>query len=66
MSPAEEIKSLTPGPSGSTIGSCVDAFSLHGNLILKEDEIRNLRLIMKAVFDNTPVEQIKNYLVLAS
>ncbi|MFC1897696.1 V-type ATPase subunit [Chloroflexota bacterium] len=35
-------------------------------LILKETEIRNLRLILKAMFDNIPVEEIKNYLVLAS
>lgn len=35
-------------------------------LILKEGEIRNLRLILKAMFDNTPIEEIRNYLVLAS
>ena len=35
-------------------------------LIIKEIEIRNLRLIMKAAFDNTPLEEIKNYLVLSS
>jgi V/A-type H+-transporting ATPase subunit C len=35
-------------------------------LILKEVEIRNLRLILKAMFDNIPVEEIRNYLVLAS
>jgi len=35
-------------------------------LILKETEIRNLRLILKAMFDNILVEEIKNYLVLAS
>lgn len=35
-------------------------------LILKEVEIRNLRLILKAMFDNTPVEEIRNCLVLPS
>lgn len=35
-------------------------------LILKEVEIRNLRLILKAMFDNIPVEEIRNCLVLAS
>lgn len=35
-------------------------------LILKELEIRNLRLILKSIFDNRPVEEIKDYLVLAS
>ncbi len=35
-------------------------------LILKEVEIRNLRLILKAMFDNIPVEEIKNCLVLSS
>jgi len=35
-------------------------------LILKEIEIRNLRLILKAMFDNIPVEEVRNYLVLAS
>jgi vacuolar-type H+-ATPase subunit C/Vma6 len=35
-------------------------------LILKEMEIRNLRLISKAVFDNIPLAEIKNYLVLAA
>jgi len=35
-------------------------------LILEETEIRNLRLILKATFDNVPVEEIRNYLVLAS
>jgi len=33
-------------------------------LILEENEIRNLRLIIKAMFDNVPVEEIKDYLVL--
>ncbi len=35
-------------------------------LILKEVEIRNLRLILKAMFDNIPTEEIRNYLVLPS
>jgi vacuolar-type H+-ATPase subunit C/Vma6 len=35
-------------------------------LILKEIEIRNLRLISKAVLNNIPVEDLKDYLVLAS
>ena len=35
-------------------------------LILKEVEIRNLRLILKAMFDNIPVEEVRNYLVLSS
>ena len=35
-------------------------------LILKEIEIRNLRLILKAMFDNMPIEEIRNYLVLPS
>jgi len=35
-------------------------------LTLKEVEIRNLRLILKAIFDNIPVEKIRNYLVLPS
>ncbi len=35
-------------------------------LILKEVEIRNLRLILKAMFDNIPIEEIRNYLVLSS
>ncbi len=33
-------------------------------LILKETEIRNLRLILKAIDDNIPVEDIRRYLVL--
>jgi len=33
-------------------------------LILKEVEIRNLRLILKAMFDNISVEEVKDYLVL--
>ena len=35
-------------------------------LILKELEIRNLRLILKAMFDNIPLEEIRQYLVLSS
>ena len=35
-------------------------------LTLKEIEIRNVRLILKAMFDGIPVEEIKNYLVLPS
>ena len=35
-------------------------------LILEETEIRNLRLILKAMFDNIPAEEIRNYLVLPS
>ncbi len=35
-------------------------------LILKEIEIRNLRLILKAMFDNISVEEIRNCLVLTS
>ncbi|MFC1950140.1 V-type ATPase subunit [Chloroflexota bacterium] len=35
-------------------------------LILKEVEIRNLRLVLKATFDNVPIEEIKNYLVFSS
>ncbi|MFC1952229.1 V-type ATPase subunit [Chloroflexota bacterium] len=35
-------------------------------LIIKEMEIRNLRLILKAIFDNIPVEEIMDYLVLPS
>ena len=33
-------------------------------LILKEVEIRNLRLVLKAVVDGVPIERIRNYLVL--
>mgnify|MGYP001118583130 CR=1 FL=1 len=33
-------------------------------LILKEVEIRNLRLVLKAVLDGVPIEKIRNYLVL--
>lgn len=36
------------------------------HLILKELEIRNLRLILKAMFDNIPLEEIRQYLVLSS
>jgi V/A-type H+-transporting ATPase subunit C len=35
-------------------------------LILKEIEIRNLRLILKAVFDSLSPGEIKDYLVLSS
>lgn len=35
-------------------------------LILKEVEIRNLRLTLKAMFDNIPIEEIRNYLVFPS
>jgi len=35
-------------------------------LILKEIEIRNLRLILKMTLDNIDLEEIKNYLVLPS
>jgi len=35
-------------------------------LILKEIEIRNLRLILKAMIDNLPLEEIRDYLVLSS
>lgn len=33
-------------------------------LVLKEVEIRNLRLLLKAIADSVPVEEIKRYLVL--
>lgn len=33
-------------------------------LILKEVEIRNLRLVLKTIVDGFPVQEIKNYLVL--
>lgn len=33
-------------------------------LIFKEIEIRNLRLILKAIADNVPLEEVKGYLVL--
>jgi vacuolar-type H+-ATPase subunit C/Vma6 len=35
-------------------------------LIIKEIEIRNVRIILKAVYDNISVEEIRNYLVLPS
>lgn len=35
-------------------------------LMLKELEIRNLRLILKAMFDNIPLEEIRQYLVFSS
>lgn len=34
-------------------------------LITKEMEVKNLRLIFKAAFDNIPIEEIKEYLVLS-
>jgi len=34
-------------------------------LIVKELEVRNLRLILKATFDAVPVEEIREYLVSA-
>lgn len=33
-------------------------------LILKEVEVRNLRLVLKAIVDGVPVQEIKDYLVL--
>jgi vacuolar-type H+-ATPase subunit C/Vma6 len=33
-------------------------------LILKEVEIRNLRIVLKTIVDGVPVQEIKNYLVL--
>ena len=33
-------------------------------LILKEVEVRNLRLVLKTIVDGVPVQEIKNYLVL--
>jgi len=33
-------------------------------LILKEVEIRNLRLVLKTIADGVPVQEIENYLVL--
>jgi vacuolar-type H+-ATPase subunit C/Vma6 len=33
-------------------------------LILKEVEVRNLRLVLKAIVDGVSVQEIKNYLVL--
>lgn len=35
-------------------------------LIIKEIEMRNVRLLCKAVFDNIPVDEVKEYLVTAS
>ena len=34
-------------------------------LIVKEVEIKNLRLVLKATFDNIPVEEIRGYLVFS-
>ena len=36
------------------------------HLIVKELEIRNLRLILKALFDSIPVEEIRHHLVVSS
>jgi vacuolar-type H+-ATPase subunit C/Vma6 len=33
-------------------------------LILKEVEIRNLRLVLKTIVDGVPVQEIRNYLVM--
>jgi vacuolar-type H+-ATPase subunit C/Vma6 len=33
-------------------------------LILKEIEVRNLRLVLRAILDSVPVEEIKDYLVM--
>ena len=33
-------------------------------LILKETEVRNLRLVLRALFDNVPIEEIRDYLVM--
>jgi vacuolar-type H+-ATPase subunit C/Vma6 len=33
-------------------------------LILKENEVRNLRLVLRATFDSVPIEEIKDYLVM--
>jgi len=35
-------------------------------LVIKEIEVRNLRLILKAAFDSISLEEIKDYLVLSS
>jgi vacuolar-type H+-ATPase subunit C/Vma6 len=32
-------------------------------LTIKELEVRNLRLVLKAVFDAVPVEEIREYLI---
>jgi vacuolar-type H+-ATPase subunit C/Vma6 len=34
-------------------------------LVLKELEVRNLRLVLKATFDNIAVDAIKDYLVFS-
>ena len=34
-------------------------------VILKEIEVRNVRLILKAVMDNIQLEEIRGYLVMA-
>ena len=33
-------------------------------LILKENEVRNMRLVLRAIFDKVPVEEIRDYLVM--
>lgn len=33
-------------------------------IILKENEVRNMRLVLRAIFDKVPVEEIKDYLVM--
>jgi vacuolar-type H+-ATPase subunit C/Vma6 len=33
-------------------------------LILKEVEVRNLRLVLKTIVDGVPVQEIRDYLVL--
>ncbi|TFH36926.1 MAG: hypothetical protein E4G93_01255 [Dehalococcoidia bacterium] len=33
-------------------------------LLLKEIEVRNLRLVLKAIYDNVPVDDVKRYLLL--
>jgi vacuolar-type H+-ATPase subunit C/Vma6 len=33
-------------------------------LVLKETEVRNMRLVLKAIFDGVPVDEVKRYLLL--
>jgi vacuolar-type H+-ATPase subunit C/Vma6 len=33
-------------------------------LVLKETEVRNLRLVLKAIYDGVAVEEVKRYLLL--
>ena len=40
------------------------SLSMAWYLILKEVEIRNLRLVLKTIVDGVPVQEIKNYLVM--